>query len=891
LPQPAGTRKRIDGPRTDVSDLTTFVYYPIDNSVPGTLRGHLAAVSNPLGHVTRYENYDAFGNALRVVDPNEVATDSTFDHMGRSLTTTLRGVSGCDTTADSLCATDLTATRTYTPATGALASVTEANGNVTAYAYESRSRLASLFRGPSASDLRERMEYTYDGATGRKSMERYLGMESGSWVEKRRELFAYNTLSQLTTQTHGDATSIGYTYDETGAIATVRDENHVSANTRYVYDPARRLTHVYQTLGANEIATSYVYDLAGDVTSVTDPNGNVTTYRYDDFGRMLSQASPVTGVTSYTYDSAGDVISTTDANGATTARSYDALGRQLSASSSRAGLDTENVSYTYDEDACGLGNAAGRVSTMSDPTGETNYCYERRGLLTATSSSLTTHFSYDANGNRSSIVYPSGRTVAYTFDFANRPLSATAGGTSIVTSTTYLPFGPGTQFFFGNGTTKTMTFDARYRPLENKLVGPSGTIADYSYAEDAAGNITQIHDAVNATYNRDFGYDDLNRLTTAGSGTSLWGSGSYQYDAMGNMTSLHLGSRSLSFAYLGSTPKIQSVSGTNPETPAYDDAGNDHSMGAFNARNLMTGSGPVIYGSSGVEYLYDGRGVRAAAIWHGWMVAPLRDGLRYYVYSPELHLLGQTDWADNDEVFSGTEYIWFGDLPVAQASSTQPLRYNFTDHLGTPILQTGSDAGIVWRAEYEPYGSVYAYRAGDSTDPQVLRFPGQEFASELADTGVNDASYNIFRWYRAGWGRYTQADPLGLVASLNLYRYAQDNPIDMVDPDGLRACTNEQEKSCRRGCGEMGKRFKSCEAFTTDVCFAEIDWVACKCERSKCPPCPLKMPRVDFVPPSKPHWPCQGNHLHYWTSNQNSETCACNYKEHIVCLQSPNPFR
>ena len=87
-------------------------------------------------------------------------------------------------------------------------------------------------------------------------------------------------------------------------------------------------------------------------------------------------------------------------------------------------------------------------------------------------------------------------------------------------------------------------------------------IADYVYQTDAAGNITQIHDAVSPTYNRDFGYDDLNRLTTANSGTSLWGSGGYQYDAMGNMTSLHLGSRNLTFAYDGTTPRLTSVSGS-----------------------------------------------------------------------------------------------------------------------------------------------------------------------------------------------------------------------------------------------------------------------------------------------------------------------------------------
>lgn len=26
-----------------------------------------------------------------------------------------------------------------------------------------------------------------------------------------------------------------------------------------------------------------------------------------------------------------------------------------------------------------------------------------------------------------------------------------------------------------------------------------------------------------------------------------------------------------------------------------------------------------------------------------------------------------------------------------------------------------------------------------------------------------EENYNVFRWYRAGWGRYTQADPLGQV--------------------------------------------------------------------------------------------------------------------------------
>jgi YD repeat-containing protein len=55
LPQPGGLRKSVDGPRTDVADVATYVYYPIDNAVPGAWRGRLAAVRDALGHVTRFE--------------------------------------------------------------------------------------------------------------------------------------------------------------------------------------------------------------------------------------------------------------------------------------------------------------------------------------------------------------------------------------------------------------------------------------------------------------------------------------------------------------------------------------------------------------------------------------------------------------------------------------------------------------------------------------------------------------------------------------------------------------------------------------------------------------------------------------------------------------------
>lgn len=96
------------------ADVSSFVYYPIFTDVPGRLRGKLAAMKNAAGHVTRYEDYDVFGNVTWTVDANGVVTTMTYDALGRPLTTTILGVAGCDTSRDPLCSTDIVvANRSY----------------------------------------------------------------------------------------------------------------------------------------------------------------------------------------------------------------------------------------------------------------------------------------------------------------------------------------------------------------------------------------------------------------------------------------------------------------------------------------------------------------------------------------------------------------------------------------------------------------------------------------------------------------------------------------------------------------------------------------------------------------------------------------------------------
>jgi len=161
---------------------------------------------------------------------------------------------------------------------------------------------------------------------------------------------------------------------------------------------------------------------------------------------------------------------------------------------------------------------------------------------------------------------------------------------------------------------------------------------------------------------------------------------------------------------------------------------------------------------------------------------------RNLIYSPEMNLLAESELTWPREKAILYEYIWFNGHPVTQIDGTAVTHWTFTDHLGTPLIQTTASQAIWWRAEYEPYGQVWTLRTADQHQP--LRLPGQEAEQfNLGQNGATERSYNVFRWYRSSWGRYTQPDPLGLDNAIDLYSYSTDRPTIIIDPFGLRPCT------------------------------------------------------------------------------------------------------
>jgi YD repeat-containing protein len=210
------------------------------------LRGRLAAVRDAVGNVVRWESYDVFGNATRVVDANGVAVESIYDHLGRSLQTVTKGVTGCDTSADPLCGTDLIESQTYLSMVGPLHTVERPGAGISSYAYDGHGRVAFVSRGTSLSTLAERVEYDYEDAFNQKSEERYMDLSDNS--VKRIESYHYDESGRLETTTRADGAMVVNVYNDDGEIVGIKDENHGSPNTTHTRDPAGRIKTVSQTL-------------------------------------------------------------------------------------------------------------------------------------------------------------------------------------------------------------------------------------------------------------------------------------------------------------------------------------------------------------------------------------------------------------------------------------------------------------------------------------------------------------------------------------------------------------------------------------------------------------------------------------------------------------------
>jgi YD repeat-containing protein len=124
-------KKVEDGPRTDVSDVTTYDYYPEDATCSGGhfgCRGQLKQVTDALGHVTQISRYNAHSQPEELTDPNGRVTTLIYDARQRLTSLTVGG----ETTSYSYDTAEM------------LTRVTGPDGAYLAYSYDDAHRLTGI---------------------------------------------------------------------------------------------------------------------------------------------------------------------------------------------------------------------------------------------------------------------------------------------------------------------------------------------------------------------------------------------------------------------------------------------------------------------------------------------------------------------------------------------------------------------------------------------------------------------------------------------------------------------------------------------------------------------------------------------------------------------------
>jgi YD repeat-containing protein len=558
-----GSVLTINGPRTDVADVTAYTYYANDDADLGK-RGQVATVSNALSQTTTITAYNAYGQPLTLVDSNGLTTTLTYDARQRLTSRTV----GSETTAYD-----------YDNA-GQLAKVTLPDGSYLSYTYDPAHRLTEI-----ADNLGNRISYTLD-AMGNRTAEQVRD-PANALVQGRSRV--YDSLNRLFRELGAQGQTTEYAYDDQGNVASVKDPlNKVTANQ---YDALNRLKQVTDPgLGV----TQYGYNGLDALTSVSDPRSLVTGYTVDGLGNLTQQVSPDTGTTMSTHDLAGNLLTQTDAKGQVTTYTYDALNRVTQI----VFHDGSKQVYAYDAGTNGIGRLAS--ITERDPanaiTHQTSYAYDVHGrvLTVGTFHAGVTYnvgYSYDASGRLSGMTYPSGRTLGYIRDALGRigAINMIFNGQTrpLVANVTYHPFGGMKSYVLGNGQVYTRSID-----LDGRITSYTLGSQAFGIGYDAASRIEFISDLGTPANSNTYGYDALDRLTSATTPGTAY---AYSYDGVGNRTSKTVGAATEPYTYSATSNRIATVGirafGFDANGSTTNDGNNTY---AYDIRGRMASATSVI---------------------------------------------------------------------------------------------------------------------------------------------------------------------------------------------------------------------------------------------------------------------------------------------------------
>ena len=800
--------------------------------------GNLASTQDSLGNTTSY-TYDGLGDRITQTNPAGTTTAYTYDAAGNLLTTTLDGYTG-NPSAPIAAENLVEESRAYDPA-GRLASVINGKGVTTNYTYFGNNQMASSYVVDTASSTgRENVHtYSYDAAGNRTSETAPGGLvtntayDAGNHVISQTadpagvnrtttatydadgnivaesltgggvtqtETMTYNAMDQVLSQTTdntGSNLTTNYKRDQRGLVISQTDP--AGNITTFSNDEDGRA--VVKTApavasqtgnGAAPVTAAPVtmtgYDTFGDTAEISDANGNITRYAYDQDGHQTSinepsytppgSSGPVNGTTSATYNNLGLEASETDPLGNTTKFGYDQLGDEVSRIDPGGGLTIS----TYDP--------AGEQTSVTDPTGaQTQTTYDNLGQVITTtelvrqntSAAYTTTYAYDDAGNQISQTSPTGVVTKATFDALGERTSATDGAGN-TTTYAYNLDGAQVKATLPDGTATTATYDLAGRQTALSSLDATGVVLR---TETAAYNLdSQVTSSIDyrgntATYN----YDATGMLTSqvepVASGQSI--TLSYGYDLAGHQTAVTNGNLNTTYTTYNSRGLPETI--TEPPTSAYSSAADSTTTNIYDANgDLVTQNLP---GGEQLSSSYDPMGDLKSQSGSG---ASAPTATRGFSYDAAGRILTATTTAAGTQGTSGyqaptSESFNYDDrgLLLSASGSAGTTVYNFN---GSGQMTSAADAAGTSSYTYNSAGQLATDAAAASGATGTYSYNKLGQVSQISyGTGSNTQSFGYDSLHRITSD--TVATSGGTQVAAIGYGYNANNDVTSMTTSGL----------------------------------------------------------------------------------------------------------
>lgn len=333
------------------------------------------------------------------------------------------------------------------------------------------------------------------------------------------------------------------------------------------------------------------------------------------------------------------------------------------------------------------------------------------------------------------MTYPDGQNVAFVYN-AQGKLNSITG---IINNIDYNAAGQMTKKDYSNSKSTIYNHDNRnLRLTELKTTG----IQDFSYTYDNVGNIKSIADSI-AGKTENFTYDDLDRVKTAGDGGY---SIQYQYNAIGNMTSMIKDGKTTSFTYGATNNKPHAVTGMSVPVPVVGsfliNNGSSYTTTNIVTLNNISIGNPAYYMAS-EDILFRG------AFWKTYSTSPSfllsgSFGLKT-VYFKVRNADGESNVkSDTIELRLNPEDVYRDDDGLNDSKDPYPKTANLSissnaPTTGVPLYGVGTDMEIC-SYSISPESKIFGYYGGTGSVSVTASLSGCDWTALSNDNWITITS-------------------------------------------------------------------------------------------------------------------------------------------------------